>query len=224
MLNAWLIRHNAWIYSRFQRCEWGQTAFQELKGVAYTSELVPSGETVAGHFPQKHPKRMESDWHLGIWVGRTSTSNEHILVTQGGVLRCRSSRRVELEESYDKRIMENAKGQPWDQGPPRDHADGGPFEGREPLRGTGMLGNKTRSSPHGGLQSKRTSGKIDGTQKRRKHRDKSHQNQRRSQQPHQRAKYILPQSHMEVNQCDDDFFARQDQNMNGPNWMTTPSR
>ena len=82
------------------------------------SELVPFGETVAGHFPQKHRKNMESGWHLGIWVGRTITSNEHILLTQGVVLRCRSVRRLELEERHIKKIMESAKGVPWDQRPP----------------------------------------------------------------------------------------------------------
>ena len=91
---------------------------------------------MAGHFPQKHRKKMESDWHLGIWVGRTSNSNEHILLTQEGVLRCRLVRRLELAERYNKKIMENATGLPWDQRPPRDHADGGPLEGREPPRGT----------------------------------------------------------------------------------------
>ena len=91
---------------------------------------------MAGHFPQKHRKKMESDWYLGIWVGRTSNSNEHILLTQEGVLRCRSVRRLELAERCNKKIMENAKGLPLDQRPPRDHADGGPFEGREPPRGT----------------------------------------------------------------------------------------
>ena len=129
-------RHSAWVYSRYQRRESGQTAFPELKGEAYTSDLVPFGETVAGHFPENHRKKVESDWHLGIWVGRTSNSNEHILLTQGGVLRCRSVRRLELAERYNKETMENAKGLPWDQRPPRDHADGGPSEGREPPRET----------------------------------------------------------------------------------------
>ena len=76
VLNACLIRHSAWVYSRYHRRESGQTAFQELKGLAYTIELVPFSETVAGHFPQKHRKKMESDWHLGVCVGRTSTSNK----------------------------------------------------------------------------------------------------------------------------------------------------
>ena len=140
---------------------------------------------MAGHFLQKHHKKMESGWHLGIWAGRTSNSNEHILPTQEGVLRWRSVRRLELAERFNKKIMKSAKGLPWDQRPPRDHADGGPVEGRELPRGTpgqsdeqpvdrrpgaelvtvprvlgtgprlaGMLGNKTRISPHGGLQSK----------------------------------------------------------------------
>ena len=115
MLKEWLVRHSAWVYSRYQRRESGQTAFQELKGVTYTSDLVPFGETVAGHFPQKHRKKMESDWHLGIWVARTSNSNEHILLTQEGVLRCRSVRRLELAERFNNKIMEIAKGLNWDQ-------------------------------------------------------------------------------------------------------------
>ena len=128
VLNSWLVRHSAWVQSRYERRESGHTAFQELKGMAYTSELVPFGETVAGHFPLKHREKMDSDWHLGIWEGRTSTSNEHILLTQGGVLRCRSVRRLELEERHNKKIIESARGLPWDQRPTSDHADGGPFE------------------------------------------------------------------------------------------------
>ena len=112
VLNAWLVRHSAWVYSRYQIHESGKTAFQELKGIAYITELVPFGETVAGHFPLKHRKKMENDWHLGIWVGITSTSNEHVLLTQGVVLRCRSVRRLELEERHNKKIMESAKGLP----------------------------------------------------------------------------------------------------------------
>ena len=46
---------------------------------------------------------MESDWHLGIWVGRASTSNENVLLTQGGVLRCRSVRRLELEGTLQQK-------------------------------------------------------------------------------------------------------------------------
>ena len=100
--------------------------------MACTRELVPFAETVAGHFPLKHRKKMESDWHLGIWVGRRSTSNEHILLTQGGVFRCRSVRRLELEEQHNKNIMEIARGLQWDQIPTSDLADGGPFERDSP--------------------------------------------------------------------------------------------
>ena len=132
--------------------------------VAYTTGLVPFGETVAGHFPQKHRKKMKA---TGIWASGLDE---------------RAQKRA---ERYNKKTIVNATGLPWDQRPPRDHADGGPFEGRAPPRGTpgqsdeqladrspgaelaqfyascgqtpgcpGMVGNKTRISPHGGLQSK----------------------------------------------------------------------
>ena len=67
---------------------------------------------MAGHSSQKHRKKMESDWHLGIWVGRTSNSNEHILLTQERVLRCRSVRRLELAERYNKKTMGNRRAYP----------------------------------------------------------------------------------------------------------------
>ena len=61
-------------------------------------------------------------------------------------------------------------------------------------------------------------GRSDENQKKRKHQDRDHQSQRRvSNQCRSR------QRQLEVTQCDDDF-ARQDQNMNGQNWMTNPSR
>ena len=134
--NPWLIRHSAWVYSRHQRRESGQTAFEELKGLAYIRELVPFGDTVAGHSRQKHRTKMASDLPLDIWVGRTGTSNEHILLTRGGVLRCRSVRRLKVEERHDKEVMESAKGLPWDQKPPRDPADELPREVREPPQRT----------------------------------------------------------------------------------------
>ena len=140
---------------------------------------------MAGHFPQKHRKKMESDWHLGIWVGRTSNSNEHILLTQEGVLRCRPVRRLEVAERYNKKIMENATGLPWGSETTQRscrrrtirttrattrntwtvrRATGGPKTGSRTCtvpcvfwtnpRLSGMVGNKTRISPHGGLQSK----------------------------------------------------------------------
>ena len=250
VLNAWLVRLSAWVYSRYQRRESGQTAFQELKGVAYTSDLVPFGEMVAGHSPQKHCKKMESDWHLGIWVGRTSNSNEYILLTQKGVLRCKSVRRLELAERYNKKIMEDAKGLQWDQRPPRDHADGRPFEGRELPRG--MPGQSEDRRPGAELaQFHASCGQTPGCQacleKRRgfhhtvacKARQQEWQDRRESEEtetsgqgPSEPAQesatmsegQVLPQRQLEVTQCDDDCFARQDQNMNGPNWMTNPSQ
>ena len=111
VLNAWLVLTVLGCIPGIKDERVDKPAFQELKGVAYTSDLVPFGETVAGHFPQKHCKKMESDWHLGIWGGRTN-SNEHLLLTQEGVLRCRSVRRLELAGRYNKKIMENAEGLP----------------------------------------------------------------------------------------------------------------
>ena len=64
--------------------------------------------------------------------------------------------------------MESAKGLPWDQRPPRDHTDGGPFEERDPLRGTPEqadeqpCGSETRSRACAVPRSLRTNHRLPG--------------------------------------------------------------
>ena len=91
---------------------YGLTAFQELKGLASTKLIGPFRRNCGGTFSAQAPPRR---WR---GVGRTSTSNEHILLTQGGVLRCSSVRRLELEERHYKNVMESATGPPCDHRPP----------------------------------------------------------------------------------------------------------
>ena len=211
------IRQSAWVDSRYQRRESGQTAFQELKGEAYTSDVVPFGETVAGHFPQKHRKKMESDWHLG-------RTNEQLQREHSAHPRRSTPLQAGSTERYNKKIMENATGLPWDQRPPRDHADGGPFEGREPPRGTPGQSDEQLADRRPGAelaQFHASCGQTPGCQawlgirrgfhhtvackaRRQEWQDRREseetetsgqgpQNQRRSQEPCRRTTYILPQ-------------------------------
>ena len=144
---------------------------------------------MAGHFhaetSQENGKRLASG-HLG-------RTNEQL------------QRAQKLAERYNKKTMENATGLPWDQRPPRDHADGGPFEGREPPQGTPGQSDEQLADRRQGAELAQfhascgqtpgcqawlgirrgfhhtwpakqdsKSGKTDGNQKKRKHRDRDH--------------------------------------------------
>ena len=92
---------------------------------------------MAGHFPQKHRKKMESDWHLGIWVGRTSNSQRahsadpRRSTSVAGRLDGLNWRNATTRKSW--RMRQAYPGI-------RDHPEimqtEGPFERREPPRGT----------------------------------------------------------------------------------------
>ena len=103
-----------WLHSRFQCRASGRTAFHELKGTPYSSELLCFGECVSAHFIQKGRKKMDLDWHSGVWVGRATNTDEHLVLTEAGVLRCRSVRRRDEEQRYDAQLLATVQGLPWD--------------------------------------------------------------------------------------------------------------
>ena len=65
---AWLLRHAGWQISRYKQKGNGMTACKQACGENYTHEVVPFAEGV----------------HQGCWVGRSETSDEHVVLTLGG--------------------------------------------------------------------------------------------------------------------------------------------
>lgn len=57
------------------------TAYKVLKGHDYVGELLPLGETVMGKFPRVKDTSAPR-WIKGIYVGKTSNSEEHLLMTE----------------------------------------------------------------------------------------------------------------------------------------------
>ena len=50
----------------------------------------------------------------GVWVGRSETSNEHIVLTPGGRVLSRTIRRLEPSRRHDAGFLDKVKGLPWD--------------------------------------------------------------------------------------------------------------
>ena len=59
----------------------------------------------------KIPKE-EGRWRSGIWMGFVDSSNENIIGTSKGVLKCRSIRRHDRTEQFDAVMIESIKGTP----------------------------------------------------------------------------------------------------------------
>ena len=58
--------------------------------------------------PKNEPK-----WRSGIWLGFVDNSNEHLIGTEKGILKCRSIRRHDKSEQFDALMIEKFNGTPW---------------------------------------------------------------------------------------------------------------
>ena len=105
---AWLVRHAGWLLTRYQRHgRLGATSFQVLRGVPYEGQLVRFGEVVVYRYPfglagDGHGRhKLDPRWGVGVWLGRTESSNEHVVGTERGVERVRVVRRRPVGQQDD---------------------------------------------------------------------------------------------------------------------------
>ena len=122
----WLVRWCSFIRSRFSVKGNQRTAYQDAFDTAYTSQLVPFGETVLFKIPMSKARRShnravvpkgETAWRQGIFLGRSVTSNEYLLGTEDGTVTARSVRRLaDSSRRYNRELMEKMIGVPWDMG------------------------------------------------------------------------------------------------------------
>ena len=120
---AWIGRHAAWLYTRYHVRASGRTAYEEATDSSYKSEIAVFGETMyfeeatskTGQQQQhRHVKGADSAWLKGVWVGRAEATTEHILLTDIGLRRTVTVRRLPEESRFQKQVVLLALGVPWD--------------------------------------------------------------------------------------------------------------
>ena len=120
---AWLLRHAGWQISRYKQKGNGMTAFKQAYGEHHTHEVVPFAEVILGRIPKPTHRALQGGkrWHKGdavfikgVWVGRSETSDEHIVLTPGGRVLSRTIRRLEPSRRHDAGFLGKVKGLPWD--------------------------------------------------------------------------------------------------------------
>ena len=96
----WLVRHAAYMLSRFVKRDEGRSAWARLRGKKCDNPLAQVGETVDLKIVRSEMAKLEPRWATGTFLGRTDESDEVIVGTAVGVEFARSFRR----RTRDKKV------------------------------------------------------------------------------------------------------------------------
>ena len=112
---TWMIRHAAFLQTRFSVGKDGKTPFKRGHHKDYTSQLLPFGSAVDAKVRDEETERSKFDSRFipGIWHGRATESDEHIVGTAQGVYTARSVRAKNDQEIWSGDLIRSVRGTPW---------------------------------------------------------------------------------------------------------------
>ena len=115
-ITAWMIRHAAFLQTRFSVGKDGKTAFKRGHHKDYASHLLPFGSAVDAKVRDEETERSKFDSRFiqGIWLSRATESDEHIVGTADGVYTARSVRAKNDQEIWNGDLIKRMRGTPWD--------------------------------------------------------------------------------------------------------------
>ena len=106
-ITSWMVRHAAWFLSHFQ------TGSADGK-TAYARQFErPYAERVIWKDPTLQLAKLKSSWGYVLWLGRSQTSNAHLIGTTVGIVVARTIRRLPASERKDSNLVV-APGRPAD--------------------------------------------------------------------------------------------------------------
>ena len=138
LATPYAIRYAGVVLPRFTVRPDGRTPFQYLLGTPYVSPLCMFGESVFALIPDHEVRaaKLTNRWVSGCWWRRDASSDEHLVETKHGLLKCRSVRRKPLGEQWSRRETIEARGTKWNFDVEMDSGIPGPT--LEPRRDEGM--------------------------------------------------------------------------------------
>ena len=109
-LYQWSLLHSAWVHNRFVVRQ-GLTPYEICSGRSYNGRLALFGESVLGFL--KVSTKGAPQWTKGIWLGKTSSNDVHIIAVPGHprLFVTRSVRR--FPKPWDGEMMANMEATPW---------------------------------------------------------------------------------------------------------------
>ena len=115
---SWAIRHATWIYNRFHKkaANAGLTAYEKYKAKKYQRPILAFGEAVWARRPGAALNKAAAPLHSGLWLGKDSLTDEHIIATGAGIFRTRTVKRKPHDAAWDRVAITNMRWTPWETG------------------------------------------------------------------------------------------------------------
>ena len=107
----WLVRHQSFLRNRFVVRSSGRTP--ELTMSKFQSPSLSFGEAVLAKESGAQQGKLDSSWDLGIWMRRSTRTNEHLVGTRTGVIRARTVKRRQETLKWDRELCEAMNFVPW---------------------------------------------------------------------------------------------------------------
>ena len=57
--------------------------------------------------------KSEARWRHGVWLGTIPVSDEHIIGTEKGVIKCRAVTTLSEDKRFEAKAVESIRGTPW---------------------------------------------------------------------------------------------------------------
>ena len=129
------MRHAAWVYNRFhkKRANGGLTPYEKYKHRKYAQPVLQLAASVWARRPGAALNKAGAPLVAGLWLGRDSVTDEHVIATGAGVFRTRTVKRKPAEAEWDSDAILGMVWEPWNTGkeirgrPPKQHS------AREPI-------------------------------------------------------------------------------------------
>ena len=109
---VWLIRHVAWLITRYNTGRDGCSPFRRIFGKPYNGSICKFGEQVHYKLSGHPSSRVQPRWELGAWVGKTELTDEHLLGTLSGIRNSRTIYRLPKSHCYNKDALDRIVGTP----------------------------------------------------------------------------------------------------------------
>ena len=118
---AWLVRWAAELISKYSRGDDGKSPYERIAGEPSKVLLEPFGEKVLYLLMMTVKRQKGEPAKLpGIWLGVNERTEENLIGTEKGVLKCRTVSRLTSDRAWDKEMVTQMKGVPWNLVPGRE--------------------------------------------------------------------------------------------------------
>ena len=140
-----LVRHCAWLITHYQVKSDGKTPYERLRGRPYQGQVAEFAEVVHFRDPGNAADmpKLDDRLNLGLWLGKSLASDEHYVGASAGVRRCRSIWRRPEKQRWDRKMLTEMNGEPWN--PTAHHQD-------TPPQVRGVYITLERQIKHGGTK------------------------------------------------------------------------